>query len=218
MHTLSRRERERTLRREALLDVAATVFFEQGFDASIEAIAARAGIAKGTVYLSFASKDDILLLLVCRGLDRMIAMFDEAAASGGDARARVLAFGEAYHRFSTTEPDYYRLLNDMSGTSPLTQAGDDVRAQLRERADAAWSVITCMLQEGIDSGALRGDLTAFEMAMILWSSATGVLRQISTMRAIEDPDHAGSSFSMQTVDTKRIYDATIALLADSLAR
>ena len=38
------------------------------------------GIAKGTVYLSFASKDDILLLLVCRGLDRMIAMFDEAAA------------------------------------------------------------------------------------------------------------------------------------------
>ena len=56
------------------------------------------------------------------------------------------------------------------------------------------------------------------MATILWSASTGVLRQIDAMRAIERPGDEGSPFSMQSVDTARIYSATIALLANSLAK
>ncbi len=218
MSTLSRREREREQRREAILDAAEGVFFSQGLDAPMEEIAAQAGIAKGTLYLSFSSKDDILLMLVSRALARLTAMFEEAARIDGGVRARILAFGEAYQRFAMTQPDYFRLLTDLSSGAPRAQASDEVRAIVREGSDRAWRAITGMLQESIDAGRLRDDLTAFEMATILWSASTGVLRQIDAMRAIERPGDEGSPFSMQSVDTARIYSATIALLANSLAK
>lgn len=56
-----RARRAPAARREAVLDAARTLFIEQGVGATTMAqIADRAGVAKGTVYLYFASKDAML--------------------------------------------------------------------------------------------------------------------------------------------------------------
>ena len=55
-----KQELERT-RRDQIVEAAVECWLESGFDAaSVAAIATRAGLAKGTVYLYFATKDDIL--------------------------------------------------------------------------------------------------------------------------------------------------------------
>lgn len=52
-------------RREQLLDAALDSFFKQGFAAArMEDIARRAGVSKGTLYLYFASKEDIFLAII----------------------------------------------------------------------------------------------------------------------------------------------------------
>ncbi|ABD86750.1 TetR/AcrR family transcriptional regulator [Rhodopseudomonas palustris] len=55
-----------------ILDAARALFLTHGFDASsMEAIAREAGVSKATLYVHFASKDDLLLALVddeCRRL------------------------------------------------------------------------------------------------------------------------------------------------------
>src|SRR5436305_2226328 len=54
-------------RRNQILDAATNVFAEKGFhDATIRQVAKRAGIADGTIYLYFKSKDDLLLGILDR--------------------------------------------------------------------------------------------------------------------------------------------------------
>lgn len=71
--------------REELLSAAAEVISERGFhDASIDAVAERAGYSKGTVYWHFAGKDDLFLALVEDRVDRpareMIELLGSAPA------------------------------------------------------------------------------------------------------------------------------------------
>lgn len=62
----SRRRKE--ARPRELLDAALALFVEKGFSGSTaEDIAARAGVSKGTLYLYFASKEDLLKGLIAEG-------------------------------------------------------------------------------------------------------------------------------------------------------
>jgi AcrR family transcriptional regulator len=55
------RQRKPAVRRAELLQAAERLFLERGIDgASIDDVAAAAGVAKGTVYLYFASKDELV--------------------------------------------------------------------------------------------------------------------------------------------------------------
>lgn len=57
--------RRRSVTRSRILDAAAQVLAEKGFQrASLDEIAARAGLTKGAVYSSFATKDDLFLAVL----------------------------------------------------------------------------------------------------------------------------------------------------------
>ncbi len=63
--SLSRRERERRMRREAMLDAARSVFAEKGYaDATLDEIARRAEFGKGTLYNYFEGGKEELLFAV----------------------------------------------------------------------------------------------------------------------------------------------------------
>jgi TetR/AcrR family transcriptional regulator, regulator of autoinduction and epiphytic fitness len=61
------RERQLQLREDAILDAAQQLLVEQGYvDLNMDTLAARAGLAKATLYQHFASKETLLLALVLR--------------------------------------------------------------------------------------------------------------------------------------------------------
>lgn len=69
--------------RERLLDGAARVFARDGYSgASIDRIAAEAGLSKGAVYWNFASKEELFFALLDERIDRRIrALFDQTEAA-----------------------------------------------------------------------------------------------------------------------------------------
>ncbi len=98
---LSRRDRERLARREAMLDAALAVFAEKGYGgASVDEIAERAEFGKGTIYNYFpGGKDELYFALfeerVVAGLRRVIDdAFPPALDLSTPAAARV-----AFHGF-----------------------------------------------------------------------------------------------------------------------
>lgn len=81
-----------TARRQAtrrkLYEAAVTLIAEQGFSATtVEEIAERAGVAKGTVYYNFASKNDLFEGLLRHGVELLTESLrraaDEVEARGG---------------------------------------------------------------------------------------------------------------------------------------
>ena len=70
-------------RREQLIEIARTVFSEKGFDgASVEEIAARAGVSKPVVYEHFGGKEGVYAVVVDREVRQLLGMMREALDGG----------------------------------------------------------------------------------------------------------------------------------------
>lgn len=65
-------------RREALLAAAGNLFSEAGSLPSVDQIAKATGLAKGTVYLYFRSREALFLALIDAGFTRLFARLDNA--------------------------------------------------------------------------------------------------------------------------------------------
>ena len=80
-------------KRRVILDAALHVFAKRGYAAArISDIAAEAGVGKGTVYLYFASKEDLLMGVFEACVDDMLSMIDELAISGVSPAEGLRAF------------------------------------------------------------------------------------------------------------------------------
>jgi AcrR family transcriptional regulator len=82
-------------RREAMLQAAADVFFEQGYAAtSIDAIIERLGGSKRAIYAEFGSKEGLFTALVSQSAEIALAALDVHKENGDQAiRETLLAFG-----------------------------------------------------------------------------------------------------------------------------
>ena len=80
--------------RSRLVEAAAAAFFETGYNVSMDAIAARAGVAKQTLYNHFASKHLLFAEVVRRDTERMTTAL--GGNNGDDLRTRLVRFGQAF--------------------------------------------------------------------------------------------------------------------------
>ena len=78
--TLTRRERERQMRRQAMLEAACSVFAEKGYEsATLDEVAHRAEFGKGTLYNYFeGGKEEILFALFDDVYDALCLLVEQA--------------------------------------------------------------------------------------------------------------------------------------------
>jgi TetR/AcrR family transcriptional regulator, fatty acid metabolism regulator protein len=105
---------DRTARRAELAAAAARVFAERGVaNTSVSDIVKAAGVAQGTFYLYFASKDDVVLAVVDEMAGRMIEGITAAVdASGSTAVEKFLGLRDVLMAFDV-EPTAVELADFM---------------------------------------------------------------------------------------------------------
>lgn len=75
---LAKRERRKQARPGELLEAALDLFVDKGFAATrVEEVAARAGVSKGTLFLYFASKEELFKAVVRENLSGRLAQWNE---------------------------------------------------------------------------------------------------------------------------------------------
>ncbi|MEV0649330.1 helix-turn-helix domain-containing protein [Phytomonospora sp. NPDC050363] len=84
--------------RARILDAAEEIFGERGPGASTEAIAIRAGVAIGTVFRHFPTKEDLLAAIMKRLLTELVEHGETLAADGTGATALYEYFGYVVER------------------------------------------------------------------------------------------------------------------------
>jgi AcrR family transcriptional regulator len=147
------RSRRREDTRQRLYEAAVELIAEQGFSATtVDDIAERAGVAKGTVYYNFPSKTALFEELLRHGVGLLTADFRAAVAdrAPGEAVAALvraqLAYIQRYRSFAQL------LLSEMWRTNREWQ---QTLKLLREEAVA---VIADVLAAGVKSGEFAPDL------------------------------------------------------------
>ena len=92
MATATTRQRRKDARPQELLDAALALFVEKGFAATrSEEVAARAGVAKGTLYRYYPSKDELFKAMVRDNLSVHIAESTALAAQYQGSIAELLS-------------------------------------------------------------------------------------------------------------------------------
>ncbi len=96
-------------RRDAILDVAISLAEEGGFDNVRQRdVAAHAGVALGTLYKRFRSKEDILVAALDRETEALERRMEARPAPGGTPIERVSSFFQTVTRGMCKKPKYAR--------------------------------------------------------------------------------------------------------------
>jgi AcrR family transcriptional regulator len=144
-------------RRNELLEAAERVVLRDGPEASMNAIAAEAGITKPILYRHFGDKSGLYRALAKRHTDALLATLRTALDSPGDRRDRVEATLHAYLSAIETRPQVYRFLMHPAET-PSDERGFDVGRHsaplLRRMGEDLGEVIAERLDLGPDGPQL----------------------------------------------------------------
>ena len=146
--------------RAAIVAVAREVFAEQGLEAPLEAIAARAGVGIATLYRRFPTREK----LVAAALTEKVAEYAEAAE-------RALAAGDPWDGFAGFVQRICELQVGDRGLSDLlsmTLSADEQVEQLRRTAN---DQVVTLIERAKAEGALREDFVGEDLVLLLIATA-----------------------------------------------
>ena len=146
-------------RRGALLDAARRVFGTRGFEqATMDAIADEAGVAKGTIYLYYPSKQSIHDATFAAGTAELTALTDARVEAAPTPKAAIAAFVHTRVAYFQEHPDYFRMY-----VTEVSRIVTD-RAPRKGVCRTALDGHTRALQGVIEQAVARGDVRGVDAA------------------------------------------------------
>ncbi|TWT91353.1 TetR/AcrR family transcriptional regulator [Neorhodopirellula pilleata] len=199
--TLTPKQREIRLRGSRILDCAYPMVREGGLNAvSMDAIARAMKCTRGTIYNHFPNKEDVLLAMATRSVQRRMQLFHFAAGLGRNSRERCAAIGIAAEVYVDTMPDDFSV-EQITRHDPLWQKTSPKRREVLQQSEhACIASVGGVIEAAIDEGdlvlpdqpkakraAYRRDLVE-RLVFGLWSLVYGGLVLEQTGRLIGQPD------------------------------
>lgn len=175
---------EQPAARARILDIAAAMILERGYDAtSLRQLADEVGMKAGSLYYHFASKDELLTAILERGIVVMHDAFDEAERSHADADPyeRLNAHVRA-HLSALFEHGPYTAAHVVTfRTAPSSVR--DALVPARDAYEARWTELLTELQA---SGAMRNDIGANVTRLALMGAMNSSVEWFDTDRGTID--------------------------------
>ena len=154
-------------RKSQILTAAEDVFTEKGFDqARMEDIAEQTGLSKGTLYLYFKSKDDLIIAILDRLFQLEFRQMEKLVVSDKSARQCVEEFSDLATRDISA---MLRLMPIAYEFLALAFRNKYVQHALKQYLNRYLDILIPIIQHGIDSGEFRA-VDAREVAL-----ATGAI-------------------------------------------
>jgi TetR/AcrR family fatty acid metabolism transcriptional regulator len=179
-------------KRRRILDAAVHVFARKGyFAARVADVAKQAGVADGTIYLYFRSKEDIL-----------VRLFDEVMSEHVlQARALVGALPSAPERLLAFARRHLSVLGGNRDLAAVFQVELRQSKSFMERFSASWlrdyfALLDEILEQGQREGSLRADVNRRLAARILF----GALDETVTSWLLSDKPYPLEDLAAPVVD------------------
>lgn len=175
MGVKERKIREKVLRRRAILKEAEKLFSgEKGLSATMDDLAEKTELAKGTLYLYFNNKEAILLALAQKGVGLLRKRMNRIPNKELTGIQRLSLAGDTFVGFLADKPFYASLFLHYE-----SQIVEDTEGKRSLLADPVLQILGQILDSGKEDATIRDDIATRELVAILWSQMLGVL---STLR------------------------------------
>ena len=167
----SGRQAEAARNDRLILEAARTVFMRDPV-APIAAVAAEAGVGVGALYRRYASKEVLLQTLCSDGLERFVAIAEEASADEPDPWRALARFIEGI-----VDADVHSLTVHLAGTFTPTEA-------MRELAASSNRHVERLFRRARAAGVIRPDLHLNDIVMVFEQLAAVRLGDAERTRAL----------------------------------
>ena len=168
----------RQVRERELVSATRKLFDERGMqDAPIEEIARSAGIARGLVYRSFSSKEELFVLTVTDYLAELAELLETAVGASDQPAAQLESVAHAYAGFCQRYPAFLdcslalmhrpaRELNEIVSESVWLRLGQGMASCIGQLAD--------VLRAGAEAGVFEIEDSDYT-ANLLWTQTLGAM-------------------------------------------
>ncbi len=168
----SKKEVVSQFRQAEIITAARKVFAEKGYiAATVDEIALRANLAKGTIYVYFDSKEQIYNAVMSDDLEALRRLTVEKIAAAGTVFEKISAYVNARFEYCEQRRDFFRIMYiEPSGSLVMSKA--KVMEWLREPVR--------LLTEAIAAAIATGQIRQFPAESLAWTVAdmtTGALQR-----------------------------------------
>ncbi|PKN08984.1 MAG: hypothetical protein CVU70_03725 [Deltaproteobacteria bacterium HGW-Deltaproteobacteria-5] len=148
-----RRKKEKENRKNSILKAARKLFFERGFKSvTVDLIAAKAEVSKGSIYLYFDSKEEIYTqILISANIERHKEI-ENFARQEGTASELLLKYARVYVDFFLENNELFRILMTFMLHAENMNLTEEQNTQLIHTTNENIRTISEILQKGVDTG------------------------------------------------------------------
>lgn len=183
---------------QEIIDAAAAVFLEKGYDrTSTEDISAAVGILKGSLYHYVQSKEDLLFRIIKQSYDDALVTIQSAVELEGDGLARLNAFVHGHVKFAVQNLTAFTIqLREFTRLSP------ERRREITAGGDAYLNGLRRILRDGQREGVIDEQLD-------VPLTSLAILGQLNSLTQWYRPNGR--------LSTKRLADSFAGLVITSVA-
>ncbi len=157
-------------KRERILDAAVRVLARRGFHATrVSEVAKAAGVADGTIYLYFDSKDELLVSLFEDRVERLLKFLEAELPRAQTASGKLRRIIELQLGLLEGERDLAEVL-----TVILRQSSKLMKEQAAPKFNAYLDVIARVVADGQATGELRDDVSPHLVARAIFGALDGI--------------------------------------------
>ncbi|MEM1325518.1 MAG: TetR/AcrR family transcriptional regulator [Bacteroidota bacterium] len=157
-------------REQQIIAAAEAVLLEVGIDHfTVNQVAEKAGIAKGTIYNYYENKNSILARLGAKALDLLHQTFQKAADQEDSYLGKIKTICSAHYQYSKTYPQYSNLIFYVEKLEFDRFTQNYVR-----RSHAITNYIIYLIQKGQQTGEIAADIKPKTLTHVLWVVSVGM--------------------------------------------
>jgi AcrR family transcriptional regulator len=171
-----RRKREKKNRKNAILKAARRLFFENGFrPVTVESIAKKAELSKGSIYLYFKSKEEIYTQILLGDIDKFHGHFTDLIPKSTSASEAITRFAMIYVDLFLNDRELFRILMTFMLHTSAMNLPEDLNSHIIKSTNRNINTIEEIFRYGIERGEFSRTINLRLSRNALWGLLNGII-------------------------------------------
>jgi AcrR family transcriptional regulator len=171
-----KRKKKKENKKNTILKAARKLFFDRGFKfVTVDSIAAKAGVSKGSIYLYFDSKEEIYAQVLIADnieLNKNIKIFFTKEAPAAEL---LLEFSQIYTNYFLDHNELFRILMTFMLQTEQLNLTPEQNTELIRTTNDNIKVVSTIIQKGIDSGEFAPTINIWQAQNAIWGLINGII-------------------------------------------